>query len=97
MLRIPCPWCGLRDEVEFRYRGDAEVRRPAADADRAAFAAYVYQRDNPCGWHREWWLHVGGCRQLLIVERHTLSHEVRDVVAAHDPAGPAGRPAPAAP
>ena len=25
MLRISCPWCGVRDEVEFRYRGDASV------------------------------------------------------------------------
>ena len=29
MLRIACPFCGPRDEVEFRYRGDA-MRSPAA-------------------------------------------------------------------
>ncbi|MGZ8625813.1 MAG: sarcosine oxidase subunit delta, partial [Actinomycetota bacterium] len=23
MLLIPCPWCGPRDEVEFRYGGQA--------------------------------------------------------------------------
>ena len=39
--------------------------------------AYVYERDNPRGWHLEWWLHVGGCRKLLKVERHTLSHELK--------------------
>jgi len=37
----------------------------------------VYARENPLGWHLEWWLHVGGCRRLLKVERHTLSHEIR--------------------
>ena len=77
MLRIPCPWCGARDEVEFRYRGDAGKSRPAATDPAAAFAAYVFVRDNPLGWHLEWWLHVGGCRRLFKVERHTLSHEIR--------------------
>src|SRR5215475_12291953 len=73
MLRIPCPWCGERDEVEFRYRGDATRTRPAADAAPAAFLSYVYERDNPCDWHTAWWLHVGGCRKLLRVVRHTLT------------------------
>jgi len=76
MLRIPCPWCGERDEVEFRYRGDATRTRPPAEAGITAFNAYVYERDNPCGWHLEWWLHVGGCRALLKVLRHTLTHEI---------------------
>jgi sarcosine oxidase subunit delta len=47
MLRIRCPWCGERDETEFRYRGDASQTRPAADAGLAAFNAYVYERANP--------------------------------------------------
>jgi sarcosine oxidase subunit delta len=82
MLRIPCPWCGERDESEFRYRGDASRVRPDAEAGGAAFNAYVYERDNPCGWHQEWWLHVGGCRKLLKVLRHTVSHEIGSVAAA---------------
>ena len=89
MLRIPCPWCGVRDEVEFRYRGDARRSRPAGDAALADFIAYVYTRDNPLGWHLEWWLHVGGCRRLIKVERHTLSHEIRWVGAAADEPPPA--------
>jgi heterotetrameric sarcosine oxidase delta subunit len=76
MLRIRCPWCGERDETEFRYRGDAWRTRPPADAALAAFGAYLYERDNPRGWHLEWWLHVGGCRKLLKVVRHTLTHEI---------------------
>ena len=79
MLRIRCPWCGLRDEIEFRYRGDASTARPASDAGLEVFSAYVYERDNPCAWHLEWWLHTGGCRRLLKVERHTLTHEIRSV------------------
>jgi heterotetrameric sarcosine oxidase delta subunit len=84
MLRIPCPWCGPRDEVEFRYRGAAGRARPGADGGLADFTAYVYTRENPLGWHLEWWLHVGGCRKLLKVLRHTMSHEIRWVGAPHD-------------
>ena len=82
MLRIPCPWCGLRDESEFRYRGDAARQRPPADAGLEAFNSYVYQRDNLRDWHTEWWLHVAGCRRLLKVVRHTLTHEIRSVAPA---------------
>ena len=84
MLRIPCPWCGERDEAEFRFRGDATAVRPGPEAGLEDYHGYVYQRANPLGWHTEWWLHVGGCRQLLKVERHTLSHQIRSVT----PAGP---------
>jgi len=91
MLQIPCPWCGARDESEFRYRGDATRLRPAADAPLAEFVSYVYERANPCGWHLEWWLHVGGCRKLLKVARHTLTDEIRAAVPAQEPlALPAG-------
>ncbi len=34
---IPCPWCGVRDETEFRYRGDATLRA----AGRGCAAARV--------------------------------------------------------
>ena len=79
MLRIACPHCGLRDEVEFHYRGDASLKRPPADAPAEAFQAYVYERANPAGWHLEWWQHVAGCRQTLQVLRHTVSHEIAAV------------------
>lgn len=84
MLRISCPWCGERDEAEFRYRG-ASLARPAADAGIDAFNDYVYVRENPRDWHTEWWLHVSGCRQLLSVERHTLTHEIRSVTVTRQP------------
>lgn len=84
MLRITCPHCGVRDEVEFRYRGDASVQRPLADADAAAFVAYVYERDNPRGWHHEWWYHAAGCRQYLQLWRHTVTHTIHAVGTATD-------------
>lgn len=93
MLRIPCPWCGERDETEFRYRGDAGRVRPGAADDLAAFTAYVYERPNPRGWHLEWWLHTGGCRKLLKVVRHTVTHEIHAVTGAQEhPALPPDEP-----
>lgn len=79
MLRIACPHCGPRDEVEFHYRGDASLARPAAEAPGEAFETYVYERGNPAGWHLEWWQHVAGCRQVLKVLRHTVTHEIAAV------------------
>jgi methylglutamate dehydrogenase subunit B len=76
MHQINCPWCGVRDETEFQYQGDASKTRLAPDADEATFFDYVYTRDNPKGWHTEWWHHVGGCRQWVKVVRHTVSHEI---------------------
>jgi sarcosine oxidase subunit delta len=84
MLRIPCPFCGPRDEAEFRYRGDATATRPPADAGTEAFVEYVYLRDNAAGWHLEWWQHVHGCRQVLKLRRHTLTHEIAWTGAATD-------------
>jgi len=76
MLQIRCPWCGVRDEIEFRYRGEAAAVRPAANGDAAAYFDYVYTRANPKGWHVELWHHVGGCRQVVKVVRNTLTHEI---------------------
>ena len=30
MLIIKCPWCGDRDETEFSYGGEADIKRPVA-------------------------------------------------------------------
>ena len=49
-MLIPCPVCGLRDQSEFTYGGDAHVVRPALDDGHAEhWAAYVYDRTNPRG------------------------------------------------
>ncbi len=76
MLRIDCPICGLRDETEFSYGADATVVRPAMDeVEPKVWLDYVFYRDNPRGPHTEYWHHVHGCRQWLVLERDTLSHE----------------------
>ncbi len=78
MLRIVCPICGERDYIEFRYGGDASKPRPLhASVDRQAWHDYVFLFDNPKGPHREFWQHVLGCRQWLVVDRNTATDEVR--------------------
>ena len=82
MLRIECPWCGLRNEDEFGYGGDATVTRPADDASQDDWYDFVYTRNNPAGKHSEYWQHVNGCRSWIVVERNTLTHEIYSTAAA---------------
>jgi sarcosine oxidase subunit delta len=92
-MRIPCPNCGERDHSEFVYRGDATLRRPdpdSADAQRAFFE-FVHLRANPAGWHFEHWYHELGCRSWIVVERNTVSHEIRSAVRANEFASPSVR------
>lgn len=90
MLLIPCPWCGPRAEIEFRYGGQANVAYPAdpaALADRE-WVEYVYLRDNPKGWFTERWVHTYGCRRWCTIVRHTVTN---DIAAAYPPGANARR------
>ena len=78
MLLIPCPWCGPRDEIEFRYGGEAHIPYPSAPqvVDDATWGAYLFIRDNPKGRFRERWRHTAGCRRWFNVLRDTATNEV---------------------
>ena len=87
MLRIACPHCGPRDEIEFRCGGEAHIVRPP-DPDAlsdAAWADYMFMRKNPKGDHAERWVHVHGCRRWFNVVRDTVSHEIKAVYAMGEP------------
>lgn len=75
MLRIPCPYCGLRDEAEFRFGGEA-VEPPGADADDAQWADYLFNRGNAKGIHKERWCHDYGCGRWFKLVRNTVSHAI---------------------
>lgn len=79
MLVITCPHCGPRNDFEFTYQGE-RAPRPGMDTDPAAWRSYLYLNENQSGWQRERWFHTSGCRRFLIVERHTVSNEIRRVV-----------------
>jgi sarcosine oxidase, subunit delta len=76
VLLIECPWCGPRDEIEFRWGCERGVTRPAAPASDADWADYLYFRRNPKGASDELWVHAGGCRQWFAVRRDTASHRI---------------------
>lgn len=80
MLRILCPYCGLRDQTEFQFGGEAALVRPSVPetATDAEWADYLFYRNNVKGMHLERWLHSFGCRQWFLAERDTVSHEIRD-------------------
>ena len=85
MLKLDCPFCGPRDEVEFRCGGESHITRPDLKATDRVWAEYLFMRGNPRGWHFERWLHHAGCRQWFNVARHTVTHEIRAVYAMTAP------------
>jgi len=88
MIRIDCPICGPRAETEFTYGADATVQRPAMDEGKVQpWLDYVFNRNNPRGAHREYWHHVQGCRQWVVLERNTLTHEIGSCRLARDVEG----------
>lgn len=78
MLQIPCPWCGVRDQSEFTYGGEAHIVRPEdpASLTDAEWADYLFMRENPRGPHREQWHHTYGCRRWFNVQRDTVSYRI---------------------
>lgn len=81
MLLIECPWCGPRAETEYSCGGEAGIARPRdpqAVSD-AEWADYLFNRANPKGTHREQWVHTYGCRKWFIVERDTLTYQIKRV------------------
>jgi sarcosine oxidase subunit delta len=87
MLQIKCPWCGLRDETEYHYGGQAHVaypEDPAALSDEE-WAEYLFYRDNPKGPFAERWVHSGGCRKWFNAIRDTRTYEVLAVYTNSEP------------
>ncbi len=79
MMLIPCPWCGSRDESEFRYGGQAHVHYPVdpqavSDED---WGRFLFFRDNPKGLFAERWSHAAGCRRWFAVRRDTVTNTIR--------------------
>lgn len=84
MIIINCPFCGERDHTEFNYGGDAAIAYPELDASIEAWHDAIFMRENICGMQFETWHHINGCRLWLIVERDTITHEIKSVRPAHE-------------
>ena len=86
-MRITCPHCGARDAQEFSILGAADPQRPnGLGATMEAMTAYVHERENVAGLHRELWYHGAGCHAWLVVTRDTRTHDVASVALASDKA-----------
>lgn len=83
MIRIPCPFCGVRDHSEFTYGKDGSIRYPELEAPMEAWMDAVFERENLADVVPETWHHVNGCRMWLVVERDTRTHEIHSVRPAH--------------
>lgn len=95
---IDCPYCGRRTTDEFYIKGDATKVRPVAigDGTMDQWHDYVHVRDNVRGRIAEHWHHTGGCRQWLVVERDSMTHDVYAVTPTSKwtaPAAAAATPA----
>ena len=84
MIRINCPFCGERDHSEFSYGGDASIVYPPLDASIDEWHDAVFMRENIRGMQAETWHHANGCRMWLVVERDTMTHEIKSVKPAND-------------
>ncbi len=78
MLLIPCPWCGPRDEVEFRYGAEGGIALPADEPalDDRTWGTWVFTRANPKGPLDERWYHSHGCRRWFSLRRDTATDEI---------------------
>ena len=71
-----------------------------ASVDDAAWAAYLYLRDNPKGRHAERWRHLHGCGRFFNCVRDTVTDRIAATYrpgeaqpSAHDTAIPQPRSA----
>jgi sarcosine oxidase subunit delta len=78
MLLVPCPFCGERPEIEFRYGGPAHIERAQRPADLSDedWAAFLYLRNNPKGLHFERWRHIHGCARFFNAIRDTRTDHI---------------------
>lgn len=76
MQLFPCPFCGLRDEREFHYGGEAGNLRPdGLEVSPERWAGYLHMRANPKGATKEIWVHTT-CGEFFAMERDTVVHTV---------------------
>ena len=77
MQRFPCPFCGPRDEREFRYVADAGKRRPdtSAPVSDAVWSEYLHAQKNLRGEATEIWVHLT-CQEAFQMTRNTVTMDV---------------------
>ncbi|WP_299210647.1 MULTISPECIES: sarcosine oxidase subunit delta [Roseobacteraceae] len=87
MQQFPCPFCGLRDEREFHFAGEAGKTRPdtTKEISDADWTTYLYYCTNAKGPSREIWVHTT-CQEYFVMTRDTVSMEVLSTEALNEDA-----------
>ncbi|WP_136440891.1 sarcosine oxidase subunit delta [Pacificoceanicola onchidii] len=85
MQQFPCPFCGLRDEREFHFAGEAgkprpDTTQPISDAD---WAKYLFYCANAKGASHEVWVHTT-CQEYFVMTRDTVTMAVLGTHALHE-------------
>ena len=94
MLLIPCPFCGEREETEFRCGGEAHIARPGQPSSLSddRWADFLFTRSNPKGLHFERWCHAHGCGRWFNLARDTVSDRIIEVYRMGEPRPRADKP-----
>lgn len=85
MLQIPCPWCGVRDELEFSFGGESHIQRPGLEVSDHEWSDYLFNVDNPKGIHYEQWHHKFGCGCWFNLARDTVTHKIHAAYPMGEP------------
>ena len=78
MFIINCPYCGERDQSEFKAGGEAHIERPKQPTELSddQWAEYLFMRKNIKGVQYERWNHVHGCRKWFNMVRNTSNDKI---------------------
>ena len=90
MFVINCPYCGEREQSEFKAGGEAHIVRPKQPTELSddQWAEYLFMRKNIKGIQYESWNHAHGCRKWFNMIRDCLlytSPSPRDVEESRMP------------
>ena len=78
MFIINCPYCGEREQSEFKAGGEAHIVRPKQPTELSddQWAEYLFMRKNIKGIQFERWVHTHGCRKWFNAVRNTSTDEI---------------------
>ena len=81
MFLITCPFCGEREQSEFKAGGEAHIERPKQPIELSddEWAEYLFMRKNIKGIQLERWNHAHGCRKWFNMVRDTSNDEIKSV------------------
>ncbi len=74
MLLIRCPYCETeRPDIEFKYAGEAHLKREPQTATDEEWTDFLFFRDNKRGEQAERWRHASGCGRYFNALRDTVT------------------------